>query len=299
MGQARPCPACAGSDATSWATVDAYPIVRCARCRTLYTVALPADATADYAAYYSEATLEPPAFVGASLDRIVAGFEPYRQTNRLLDVGFGAAAALCAAERAGWQVAGVEVSGQAVAHAKELGLDVFHGVAADAPYAPGSFDVVLLIEVLEHVADPASLLREVRPLIRTGGALWATTPHGRGLSARLLGGDWTVVAPPEHLQLFSTRGIRALLGATGFVPVTVTTKSINPLELVAWAKAKVRRQGPNPDFNRGEAAYRLVEASSRRPAVRAAKWTVNQALRGTGLGDSLRILARPDSGAST
>ena len=69
------------------------------------------------------------------------------------------------------------------------------------------FDVVIASEVLEHVLDPHAMLVEILRVLRPGGLLWATTPHGRGISARLLGLEWSNVCPPEHLQLFSVAGI--------------------------------------------------------------------------------------------
>ena len=40
-------------------------------------------------------------------------------------------------------------------------------------------------------------------MLRPGGLFWTTTPHARGLSARVLGLKWRCIWPPEHLQLFS------------------------------------------------------------------------------------------------
>ena len=61
--------------------------------------------------------------------------------------------------------------------------------------------MVSLVEVVEHVDDPAAVVQAARHLIRPGGAMYITTPHGRGVSARLLRSGWSAVAPPEHLQL--------------------------------------------------------------------------------------------------
>jgi 2-polyprenyl-3-methyl-5-hydroxy-6-metoxy-1,4-benzoquinol methylase len=60
-----------------------------------------------------------------------------------------------------------------------------------------------MVEVLEHAREPRTLIRAARQLLRPGGSFYVTTPHARGLSERLLGMKWSVVSPPEHLQLFS------------------------------------------------------------------------------------------------
>ena len=80
----------------------------------------------------------------------------------------------------------------------------------DLPEA--SFDVVSSMEVVEHVPDVNALLRECRRLLRPGGALYLTTPHGRGISARLLGTELErrrpAGAPPALLHPGPSRGAR-------------------------------------------------------------------------------------------
>lgn len=146
-----------------------------------------------------------------------------RPPGRLLDVGCSAGFFLEAARYAGWTVQGVELSADAAALARErLGLDVFVGELADAPLAPVSFDAVTLWDVVEHVRDPAAMLRDARTLLRPGGTLALSTPNIGGLFPRLsrpvavATGYWTHPEPPAHLFQFSQTTILRLLQATGF-----------------------------------------------------------------------------------
>ena len=262
------------------------------RCRGCGTVAMleppPAPSTDFYAGYYGEGSLAVPEFVAGRLDEIVASFAPFRREGRLLDVGCGAGTLLEAAARAGWTAQGVEVSANAVA-ALAGRFDVVHGELAAADLPQAAFDVVTMVEVIEHAHEPLALLRDARRLLRPGGLLFATTPHSRGVSVRVLGVGSTLVCPPEHVQLLSMRGARRLLERAGFAPVTLRTSGANPYELLARFR---RRPDDAPTATeRVESAYALNEALLASRPRRAVKAALNAALRVSRLGDSLTIRA--------
>jgi hypothetical protein len=149
--------------------------------------------------------------------------------------------------------------------------------------------VVSMVEVVEHVPDPRGLIAQALPLLRPGGTLYVTTPHGRGISARLLRSGWSVVAPPEHLQLFSVPGLRRATAAAGLTVARARTQAVNPAELLA----ALRRGGPQLDpGSRVDSGYRLNEALSANARGAAVKRLVNFVLSSTRLGDSIRLLAR-------
>lgn len=299
----RPCPACASLHALYQGRKTGFDVLRCEGCGSLFTVWLPREeAKEDYDSYYRPDNLETPEFMLKSMDEIVAAFSSHRQSNRLLDVGFGAGGLLRAAVRAGWDAEGVEVSAPAVEHARMAGLKVFNAELEQARYPDHTFDVVMAVEVLEHVPDPAALVREIARILRPGGLLWATTPHGSGLSARLLGTRWSVVCPPEHLQLLSGRGIQKLLGAAGFSSTQVATQGINPYEIVHVLRQRhVRpsaRRGAaqvgadaGPGFDRNQSGFQLNELMTASPSRRAVKTALNGLLSATRLGDTSKIRA--------
>lgn len=284
ISTARPCPACASTSPRPIGEKNGHLLLRCGRCSSLYTRELAAQS---YDSFYCERELAIPPSVAGRLDEIVAGFASCRQNGRLLDVGFGAGAFLQAARRAGWRAHGVEVALPAVERARGHGFEVFHGSLQEAAHASASFDVVVASEILEHVGQVGPLVAEIARVLRPGGLLWATTPHARGVSGRLLGTGWSLVAPPEHLQLFSLAGMRCLLHAGGFDRVTIAAESANPRELLARLRGR-----PTRPHERVDSGHRLNAALMRRPGGRLLKRVVNGILAATRLGDTLKVAAR-------
>jgi SAM-dependent methyltransferase len=256
----------------------------------LFTALLPvADEAKDYAAFYAQAhNLAVPDFVLGRLEDTVATLDRYRETNRWLDIGCGTGTLLQAAANRGWEAIGTEVAPAAVEAGRAAGFDVRLGETGDLDFPSGHFDVVSLIEVIEHVQDPDDVLTGAVRLLRPGGALYLTTPHGRSLSARLLRTRWSVITPPDHLQLFSAAGLGAALRRAGLAPRRVSTTGINPYELVTGLRTGRDREGARSNT---ETSYQLNESLSASRTGAVVKRLANRALTATRLGDTLRIAA--------
>jgi SAM-dependent methyltransferase len=235
-----------------------------------------------------------PAFIHRRLGEIVSSFDEYRLLNRWLDVGFGAGALMRAAAGRGWSVAGTEMSPSATEAVRALGFEVHLAQVQDLDLPGGSFDVISMVEVLEHVPDPDALLSAAARLLRPGGALYATTPHARGISARIMGTGWSAVSPPEHLQLYSVGGIRAALGRSRFKEKELHTHAVNPSELLAALR---RRETGEPQASRVETSYRLNEALSSGRSRTLLKRLANGVLNAARVGDALKLVATADAGA--
>lgn len=248
------------------------------------------DDAEDYAAYYDEGNLAVPRFVRDRLDEIVGELGTRRKTNRWLDIGCGAGALVDAASRAGWTAQGTEIAPRAVEAAVAQGLDVALGDVLELDLPANTFDVITLVEVLEHVDDPQALLARICGLLRPGGLLYLTTPHGEGLSARLLRAHWSIVSPPEHLQLFSLSGLRTLVAAAGLRERRVRLESINPHELIGALPGRRAARVTTGD-ERVATSYALNAALMNRRAGVVLKAVVNAGLSRSRLGDSVKYQA--------
>jgi SAM-dependent methyltransferase len=80
----------------------------------------------------------------------------------------------------------------------------------------GAFDVVSMIEVIEHVPDPVGTLREVRRLLRPGGLLFMTTGNARPYRGQLP--QWRYVVPEVHISFFEPETLALALTMASFRP---------------------------------------------------------------------------------
>ena len=88
------------------------------------------------------------------------------------------------------------------------------------------YSAVSLFNVLEHVPDPLSLLRQARDHLAPGGVVLVTTPNPSCLRARAKGlKNWGMIDPPHHMNLFTKQGLKLALNQTGFAPAHYETLS--------------------------------------------------------------------------
>lgn len=150
--------------------------------------------------------------------------------DRVLDLGCGDGAFAAALTDAGAHVTAADVSGEALARARERAprADVVQlAEGAPLPFKEDAFDLVWAGETLEHVADVTGLLAELRRVLAWGGALIATTPNVPRLAVALealLGRPLERRLDPraDHLRFFTARTLGAMLRDAGFAEVEVT-----------------------------------------------------------------------------
>lgn len=290
---ARHCPGCGKTRGGAIGVKNNYKILACANCRTIYTSVAPSGKPEDeYENYYMVDNLNVPDFIRKRVSEIVRDLSDCRSNNRMLDIGFGSGVLMDAAKIQGWEAHGLEVSAPAVEQARGKGFEVFHGTLEEANYPDGHFDLVTASEILEHLNDPSATLNEIRRILRPGGMFWGTTPSATGLSFRLMGIDWSMIAPPEHAQLFSAKAVRDLLRQAGFSSVIIKSHGVPPGEIMHYLRHKNNASAAAGEgHDRLYSAYQLNESLMRSPSRRFIKDTLNATLNAFALGDSLKIVA--------
>jgi 2-polyprenyl-6-hydroxyphenyl methylase/3-demethylubiquinone-9 3-methyltransferase len=144
---------------------------------------------------------------------------------RVLDVGCGEGVFTVALARAGKEAVGIDVAEEPLRRARaRAGEDLdlrLVPVEGEWPLEDASFDAVWAGEVIEHVADTAAWLSEVRRVLRSGGTLVLSTPaHGPltrlwlGLSRRSFEARFDPRS--DHLRFYTRRTLAALLQDFGF-----------------------------------------------------------------------------------
>jgi SAM-dependent methyltransferase len=155
--------------------------------------------------------------------------------ERVLDLGCGAGRFVRALQDHGAHPTGVEIAEAALlrARANAPGADLrLMEPDGDLPLEDGSIDLVWCSEVLEHVADTAHTLSEIRRVLHTGGRLLLTTPyHGRVRGTAIALTRWETHLDPlgQHLRFYTRRSLRDTLEAFAFDEIKVTTSGGPPL----------------------------------------------------------------------
>jgi 2-polyprenyl-3-methyl-5-hydroxy-6-metoxy-1,4-benzoquinol methylase len=113
------------------------------------------------------------------------------EVRSILDVGAGAGLLVKLALERGWDAQGVEPSQSLVDAAERLyGVRLLQGTIPHPELAGRHFDAVLLVDVIEHVANPVELLELAADLVAPGGVLLVVTPDVGSAARRLLGFRW-------------------------------------------------------------------------------------------------------------
>lgn len=137
----------------------------------------------------------------------------HKSTGSLLDVGAGSGIFVEEATKQGFTAVGVEPCEQLADIACQQGLPVLRGVLSDQTF-DNRFDVVSLVDVIEHVAFPGEFLREAAEQMNPDGICMLVTPDVNSLCARIMGSRWWHYRI-AHISYFNIKTLGLLLDAAG------------------------------------------------------------------------------------
>lgn len=183
------------------------------------------------------------------LDHVAKATERIGHIPRVLDIGCGEGHFAAVLLRAGAEVVAVDVAAEPLSRARSrhpsLDLRLVES-EAPLPFEDTSFDVVWAGETIEHVADTAQWLSELRRVLRSGGLLLITTPDHGPLSRLWIGLSRTAFQArfdprTDHLRFYTRQLLAELLADFGFADVAVKNAGGLPLArrvLLASAQRK-------------------------------------------------------------
>jgi len=219
----RPSSLSAPLSSRSFAITDSHygttaAIHRCDACGFLQCPEIP-----DVLSYYQQ--LEDPEYESGRAQRrlqarkLLEIARRHRPGGTLVDIGAGSGILVEEALAMGYRAEGIEPSRWLQERAQEHGLRVHLGVAPH-PDVPGPFDVVALIDVLEHVSAPVELLRAGRDLLAPDGIGLVVTPDVHSLAARLMGRRWWHYRV-AHIGYFGVETLTLALRTAGLEPIEI------------------------------------------------------------------------------
>jgi len=224
--------ACASGTDFEYDTSDTvFHFVACSQCGHQYLNPRPAASELDRiypSNYYSFVGTQSP--VVARLQRVWESGKVrlYRELigdgpRRILDVGCGDGRFLELMRDAGdpeWTLVGLEFDSEAIARCHDKGFEAHAERVEDFATRDaerGRYDAVVMLQLIEHVEDPALIAERVCDLLRPGGVFIVETPNLGGLDHTLFRGrHWGHYHFPRHFHLFSTSSLVGMLESRGF-----------------------------------------------------------------------------------
>jgi len=194
-------------------------LVSCAECGVIYEnprytedVILQGYAAYNESAHDSQHAMRAASFLGG-LEAVRAHIPA--PGAKVLDVGTAGGAFLEAARQFGYDAVGLEPSRFMAEQARQRGLNVIAGTLEEQTFAPESFDMVCLWDVLEHVARPRDMLARIRGILKPQGVLLINYPDIGTPLAKLAGKRfWWILS--VHLVHFDRNSMRKICDLCGF-----------------------------------------------------------------------------------
>lgn len=187
-------------------TNELFNYRRCEQCHLIFLAPIP-NALSDYypTEYYEiPTTVEDLAsrastLQGPKLDIV----KRFHASGRLLEIGPAYGLFSYLAKSNGFDVTAVEMDARCVDYLRStVGIKVVHGLASPELIHPlPLFDVIVMWQVIEHLADPWSFLDELSSHLTPGGTLIIDTPNPDAFQFSLLRSKWTHVDAPRHTTL--------------------------------------------------------------------------------------------------
>jgi 2-polyprenyl-3-methyl-5-hydroxy-6-metoxy-1,4-benzoquinol methylase len=220
-----------GEDFEYGTASNEFTFVRCRECRHVYLNPRPRVEDLDViypSNYYSFLGTQNPVVAKAQRKWESGKVALYREWigdghKRILDVGCGDGRFLTLLRDfgdPGWEGVGLEFDARAIAQCREQGFEAHAARVedfAEDPAQRGRFDAVVMLQLIEHVEDPALLCERVHQLLKPGGIFVIETPNLAGLDHRLFEGrHWGHYHFPRHWHLFSQASLRRMLEDRGF-----------------------------------------------------------------------------------
>lgn len=150
----------------------------------------------------------------------IRNIRKYIKSGNFLDVGSSFGGLLKSAGKY-FSPYGIEISPYAANHSSRTpGLTIHNGTLDDHPFGHDFFSVITMVELIEHLDDPAGAIEKCFRLLKKGGLLLIQTANMDGLQALILGNRYAYFMP-GHLSYFSLKNLTGLLKAKGFRKIKV------------------------------------------------------------------------------
>ncbi len=135
----------------------------------------------------------------------------FKNNGKLLEIGCSNGNKLKKLTRLGWNTTGIEINNSSANNARKQGLEVKTGSIFDFNFKKQYFDVIILDMVLEHLYDPALVLKNLTSWLKPGGELIFSIPYFEGTEFKIFKEYSYGLQLPTHITFFNKKTIHTLL----------------------------------------------------------------------------------------
>jgi 2-polyprenyl-3-methyl-5-hydroxy-6-metoxy-1,4-benzoquinol methylase len=201
----------------------------------------------------------------------------------LIDVGAANGYFVKLANEQGFKAFGIEISSSAVEWAAKLGRPVAQGTL-ETLEDNRIYDVITVLDVLEHIPEPLIFLKIARSKIADNGILLINVPNLGSFFSKVCGKKWHAYLPPEHWIYFNKKSITKMLEMAGFE--IIFSKSISKSFTIGYLYLTIANSPQVPKIVRIllKSFNKIFSLSERKSIIYLP------------LFDNLAVLARPTRG---
>lgn len=143
------------------------------------------------------------------------------QNKKVLDIGCFTGDFLQLLQQKNADVYGVELQKDAVRIAnKKLPGRIYQADIMSFKFPQKNYDIITLLGLIEHVSDPAKLIKRSYELLNKNGVIMIQTPNSSSFLAKTMKKYWPPYSPIEHIHLFSRKGLENTLTQLGFKEIS-------------------------------------------------------------------------------
>jgi 2-polyprenyl-3-methyl-5-hydroxy-6-metoxy-1,4-benzoquinol methylase len=283
MTKHKNCILCGSGSIKKMKNYEKHHLVKCLSCKFVFCEPIPTELELEkhYENYGRNDYLSP--LTIKRYHEILDSFEPYRKTNKLIDVGCGIGYFLEEAKKRGWEVYGTEFTDEAIEICSKKGIKMNKGVLTPNNYTSQEFDVITSFEVIEHINNPQEELAHFYKILRKGGLVYCTTPNFNSLLRYRLKEKYNVLCYPEHLSYYTPKTLKHVFEKEGF-----RTKSIKATGL-SLTRLKTSKSTSNQELISKTSDDEIIRNRFENNVIlKILKKSINWFLTVFGVGDALK-----------
>lgn len=259
-------------------------LVKCSDCNFIFSQWIPSkQELVDYYSSNYERTDYFSPITEKRYNELLDGFEKYKSTNRILDIGAGCGFFLKTAKKRGWEVYGTEIDASVIGDCFDSTINMSFGDINSIQFPANHFDVIVHIEVIEHINNPNEYVSEIYRILRPGGITYLTTPNFNAIHRYRLKGKYDIIGYPNHLCYYTTKTIKNLFATHNLQAKKIKTTGYSITRLKT-SKGKSNQSFVSETSDDEMIRYRIES----NVFLKFTKWVINGFLIATKLGDSLK-----------